>query len=598
MKHTVSQRRAINSDAPEIVCIAGPGSGKTSTTIARITRLVESGVDPEKIVALTFTNAGADELTSRLVGTTQHTVEDRVRDFRHLGYTGTLHGFALKMLKQYGGPIGYGERIAIIGEEASADLLASKAQTLGCKLRLDDLLRLKGKPTPTGRLDLPQLVLKGYHDDLHEAGMVDFDTILTEFLRLVETGAPLSLCFDHLFVDEAPDSAEIDWAIYEAVRIKNKFYCGDPDQAVYSFRGGRGDLLINKAKALEGKKDAVILLQENFRSHLEICQASDRLIGHNRGRIPKHSISVLGEGGEIRQMHAAMNEGEEIAGVAGGIKTFLESMHTPAKEIAVLARTNAICHAYRTTLKACGIPVVEPAKSSFPYDWGLAKALIELLVNPQNDTLAFFYLLARKLQAKVPVGTARKEVQSMFLEARRKGDTVNDRFLYFPWQAMLPDVGPILASEKICAETQRLIAGKVRRLGPQADLLQLALAMALPETEPAEATEGVTVTTIHGAKGKEFDVVFLVGFEDEIIPGRAASMTAAKRSKFISGGQAIMDRIEEFPADPVEEERRLAFVAVSRARKAVYIAHAESRVTPWGKIEGHTPSRFIKEMLP
>lgn len=571
MKTTVSQRRAIDSDAKEIVCVAGPGSGKTWTTVARIIRLLKSGVDPAKIVAITFTNAGADELQERLDKAFREiaaSMPDPI-EFRPLGFCGTLHGFGLKMLKGFGGGIGYGERIAIVGEEAAADLLASKAHTLGCKLRLDDLIRLKGKPVPAGRLDVPHLAIKGYYEDLRDAGLVDFDTILTEFLRLCTT--PMAWPgYEYLFVDEVQDSAEIDWLIYNVLPMTNKFYVGDPDQAIYSFRGGRVDLLLNKVESLKLIKDAVIYLQENFRSHLEVCQASDRLISHNKGRLPKHSISVKGEGGRVTELTSAINEGAEIGIVANLIKGNYDVIGGANVTVAILARTNAICASYRTTLKACGIPVVEPAKSHFPADWGMAKALIELLVNPQNDTLAFFYLLAKKLNKNVPVGIARKEVQAQFLDARRAGHSVNDHGLHLPLLSTLVYVGGTLAEEGVCAESCRLIAAKVKRLGPAADVLQLALAMNHPETEPAAPTEGVTVCTAHSAKGREFDVVFIVGFEDEVWLHKN---------------------------DDPEEARRLAFVAVSRARNAVYIAHAESRVTPWGKIEGHTPSRFLKEML-
>lgn len=602
MKHTVSQRRAIDSSAPEIVCIAGPGSGKTATTVSRIVRVFDDGIPLSKVVCLTFTNAAADELQERLANAFANRAGLlNPPDIYRLGFIGTLHGFALKMLKLYGGDIGYGDRIAIVGEEAAADLLASKAVTLGCKTRLMDLMKLKSAPMPArgARLSSDQLVIRGYYEDLREAGLVDFDTILTEFLRLLQgctlvgsgVDCPHLIPFDYLFVDEVQDSAEIDWAIYDELPMSNKFYVGDPDQAIYSFRGGRVDLLLKKADALRPIKDALIYLQENFRSHLEICQASDRLIGHNKGRLPKHSISVSGEGGSVTVMDpCAINEGAEIGAVAAAIKIMScpGPYPTPLKEIAILARTNAICHAYRTTLKACGIPVVEPAKVNFPMDWGVAKALVELLANPQNDTLFFFYLLAYYLHKGEPVGIARKNVQQMFLDARSKGMTLNESSFQFKAYA-LADIPLILQENQICKESCRLVAGKIKRLGPSADILQLALAMALPETEQAEASEGVTVCTIHGAKGKEWDVVFIVGFEDEVIPGRAASM---------NGVQHRLDTmIVDFRADPVEEERRLAFVAVSRARKAVYLAHAESRVTPWGKTEGHRPSRFIKELL-
>ena len=199
-------------------------------------------------------------------------------------------------------------------------------------------------------------------------------------------------------MDEVQDSAEVDWRIYHALPIANKFFVGDDAQAIYSFRGGRVDMMMNESVAQDVE---VIALQENFRSHSEICDAANRLIEHNTDRIKKQTISAKGPGGMVELLRPAMNEGEEIARVASKIKELLDGVpdalgnlwRTEPDEIAILARTNALCAAYVKTLAACEIPVRKKAEAKQPKDWPVARALVELMVNPYNDTLAYFALV-------------------------------------------------------------------------------------------------------------------------------------------------------------------------------------------------------------
>lgn len=579
INRTPAQQRAIDSNAPAILCLAGPGSGKSTTLAARIKRLIDDGVKPSEIVAITFTNAGARALQAKLVTAVDHhgspvdaDCETAISDAEYkLGFSGTLHAFALRMLKRYGSSIGYGERIALIDAEAGADLLQSKATSLGCKTKLDKLLELKAKGRPRGRLDVAQTVVAGYFDELRENGLVDFDTLLTEFARLlVNEGVRMQSLFKYLFVDECQDSSEIDWAIYGALSIANKFFVGDSDQAIYSFRGGRVDCLMRYAKR-EGVE--VIALEDNFRSHDEICNAANRLISHNVDRIAKNTISARGPGGGVRAFNAFLNEGAEIANVVDILKA---GKNLPGKmqECAILARTNAICAAYRDALKASGIPVAEAPKSTLPRDWALARSLVELLVDPDNDTLAFFYLVKRLEGDGFDQSAARKQTHSLWLTARSSGTSINKIVWKYDYTGFA-GVPAALSNHRISRETIMKIGELIAALPLDATLVDLALAMNVAEPEPVTDNSGVTVATFHGCKGLEWDVVFIVGAEDEIIPGTRKSDT---------------------PAD-LEESRRLFFVAATRARKALYVAHAQQRKTAWGTIASHHPSRFINELI-
>jgi DNA helicase-2/ATP-dependent DNA helicase PcrA len=600
--HNAQQLQAINSNARTIVVVAGPGSGKTATTVARIQRLITEGVDPRGIVALTFTNNAARELEERLeIHLNDHgqqvdadcgtRTDSRIPN---LGYCGTLHGFALRMLKQHGTALGYGDRMAIIDPDASADLLQSKADTLGCRMKPSELQKWKTTyKRPTGRPCLADTVVAAYFEDLRETGLVDFDIMLGEFLRMLVENVPfdssptpdkaIGATFTHLFVDEAQDSSSTDWAIYRALPMPNKFYVGDPDQAIYSFRGGKVAEFLAFAK---DPANELIYLDTNYRSHAEICSAANNLIAHNSTRLEKHTISAKGPGGyiditgKVPNLGLIANEGEEMAHV---IHLMRQRRDDPDEtSVAVLTRTNAIAYEYRKALKAANIPVKEAPAPTMPKDWQMARALLALLVQPDNDMLAYFYLITKETNYGVMPAAARRKAHAARMEAAAAGQSINHSIGWHFTQERSPgstNVAQILAEHHYSLETRMIIAGKIKELGPNATLIELSLALA--DTRTAEPTEQITdpravnVTTIHGAKGLEFDTVYLVGMEQEAIPGTRKNA----------------------PADAVEEERRLAYVAITRARKTLIVRWCEQRKTEWGSIAQRTASQFLTEML-
>lgn len=556
--NTPAQQSAIDSNAAAILCIAGAGSGKSSTLVNRIKRLIADGVDPKGIVAISFTNAASNVLQERL-GDVQ------------LGANSTLHGFALRMLKEYGANIGYGERIALIDEDASADLMASKAQSLGCKAKLKDLLILKGCEFSTsGRLWIDQTVVMAYRQELRESGLVDFDGLLREFFRMLSIdGKQLEGIWSHLFVDEVQDSSAIDWALYYGMPMPNKFFVGDPDQAIYSFRGGNVGMMNAYAN---NDHVELIMLEDNFRSRAEICDAANLLIKQNTGRIHKETKSVKGPGGGVQLIPVALNEGEEIGRVIGTIQRW--TPENRFNEVAVLARTNALCATFRDALKAAALPVKEAPKSDLPKDWTLARALVELLVQPENDALAYFYLLRCGTANGLSEQDARAKAHKTKLQAQQAGASIMEFIGGMQRVTQWAQLAPILIRERISAETCMKIAELQRELPPGAGLLDLALAMNQTEAEK-QTGEGITVTTYHGAKGREWDVVFLVGTEEE----------------------AFL-RKSDTPAD-IEEARRLFYVGLTRARQSVFISHAKQRKVVYGKftqIQQRSPSRFISEL--
>jgi DNA helicase-2/ATP-dependent DNA helicase PcrA len=554
---TPSQSEAIFSGESDIVVLAGPGSGKTEVFTQRINLLLMNmGARPAEIVALTFTNAGAREIEKRLNGSAK------------LGYCGTLHGFALMMLKAHGAIMGYGERMTVINPENAADLLASKASSLGCKLAIAKLMKLKSEiGCPSGKMTLPETVLAAYYDDLRGAGMVDFDVLLTEFARMLEETDAIADRFLYLFVDEVQDSGPVDWRIYRALKMQ-KFFVGDPDQSIFGFRGGN---VLGLLTYIKRERVQVIKLQENFRSHAEICATANELISHNANRVEKKTISTKGPGGEVHVFPPDRNGGAEIAAVLD----VMQDLGTWGDgSVAVLTRTNHLADEYAAALDAAGFKVSKRGERDLPKDFHLARTLVDLLVYPENDTLGFFYLIARATARGDSPAKARAQAHEIRKESARAFSSINKTSLGLASNLSAERASRVMDSEGISLESQMLIAEKLRELPDGSPMIELAFLLAMnPKPSESKEKEGEVIhcLTLHGAKGKEFDSVFLVGFEDEIIPGQRKN------------------------AD-IEEERRLAYVGITRARKRLYVFSSRSRITKWKAIESHRPSRFIEEM--
>lgn len=578
---TTGQRAAITTNSPIVLVVAGPGSGKTATLVARVEELLKDGIGAEEIAILTFTNAAAGELQRRLPKVVRSDDPEKKETPIQLGFIGTLHSFALRMLKEHGAPFGYGERVAIISPESAADLIESKAKTLGCKKPLKDLLEIKakGRPERTTRMDVANTVVASYYDDLKEAGVVDYDVLLMEFRDMLTSDAPAAMSatqtlrnrFACLFVDEVQDSAPIDWEIYRAFPAHAKFYVGDPDQAIYAFRGGSVAEMVQLSKQPDVQ---VIYLEENFRSCPEVCAAAQHLISNNSLRVPKETRAAVLTRGEVSVLPPTANEGEEIGVVARRIQRI--NQEQPGASVAVLTRTNAVADAFRKTLAACSIPVVGREVSQLPRDWPMARAFVELLADPNNDSLAFFYLITLYEKKGANPKEAREAAHAARRAATAAGKTINAANLHFGRVVRPESAMEALAGQNVSKEAQAVAVERFRELPLGSTLGDLALSLAEVREHVKDGEgDGVRVLTIHGAKGREFDVVFLVGFEDESIPGRAAKI----------GPEAV------------EEERRLAYVAMTRARRELVFTTAETRVTKWKEVVKRTPSRFIAETL-
>lgn len=555
MTLTSPQQRAVDDPSPEILCVAGAGSGKTRTLVARIQRLVAEGADPARIVAITFTNAAAAEMQKRL------------GDVR-LAYIGTLHGFALRLIKESGKAIGYGKQITVITKEQSESLLDRAAAE--CRFNgTDNLIVEAMKQGPfkieakakARHLEKAEVVALQYFRTLKAGQMLDFDSILTAAQELLavheQQPAPLPT---HLFVDEFQDSSDADCDIYELLDVPNKFFVGDSDQAIYGFRGGNVANILDHAKP--GSGVAVHYLEKNFRCAESICEAAQYLIENNTKRAAKQTISATGQAGTVTvaQCKDAHCERQRIV---IEVRTAI-SLGTAPSEIAVLTRTNRLANEFADILEASGVPVAKKKRQSRPEDWPRLASFVSLLANPDNDALALYHI------GELFGADKRQEAQMKAGEAMQ---TVNESTLNLPYGAAPGEVAELASRAGVAGrEALDKLDGIVSRLPNGAGLDDLTFAMSRDENHESEMGSGVTVTTAHSAKGREWTVVFLPSFEKGIFPT----------------GRKDTD---------LEEERRLAYVAFTRAKEALHISHCEERVPAWGdrRPQPSEPSQFIKE---
>lgn len=590
---TPQQEQAITSDHDRILLIAGAGSGKTRTLVDRIRYLIGSGLAiPEHIVAITFTNAAAKELQSRITVGPSGDSQQRVKA---LGHCGTIHSFALRLLRTHGGIIGIPTRVAIADEDtrtAIIERIIREHKFRGSKESLAEEIK-KGPQTFDRHLSKLELAAQSYFTTMIDSGILDFDMILHYGRKLAETIAESFIAripYEHLFVDEVQDLSDLEFRFLMALKIPFMFLVGDPDQSIYAFKGGNVRFILGLANRPDWQ---VIVLQENFRCGRVICELAQKLIEHNVGRFPKATISAAGYEGYVELGRNAPGELAELAKLSAMIHDIQQGrVRLPMAEepeadpqirppsIAVLLRTNWLAKQAADYFSKSGIKVVRPETLQQPKDWRKACLLTALCANPHSDVAAFLYL-GLKLDAKRADNIATAAAAEMVPIAAKMGLKLTEH--------TLGETFGMFALEGISLESQAKAAHIAQTLPEDSTLNDFALAMARSEEERDEPTDprdgdgrpGITVCTIHKAKGREWDVVFLPAFEEQTIP------------KLNGSGSDLMDCLEE--------ERRVAYVAVTRAKRWVVITYAKERIPKTFGFQQPVagtvyPSRFLLEM--
>lgn len=624
------QREAVLHTEGPVLIVAGAGSGKTRAITHRIAYLIR-GIDvaPASILAITFTNKAAREMADRVEGLlgarvakgmwilTFHSACARVlrREHNLLGLPSTfsiyddgdterLISMVLRDLNLDAKRFPPRQMAAAIGKAKdnlqSADQFAAAAGTFWDKTVAD--------------------VYTGYERHLRAAGALDFDDLIATTVRLFldhpEVLARYQERFRYIMVDEYQDTNRAQYHLVNLLANKDRNVCvvGDADQGVYSWRGATIQNLVDFER--DYPDAAVFLMEENYRSTQNILAVANALIDNNVDRKPK-SLWTQGAGGELTVQYRADNEHEESLFVAEEVERLVEAEGYRYRDIAVFYRTNAQSRVPEDIFIKAGTPYRIVGGVRF-YQRREVKdifAYLRLLVNPQDAVSARRIINVPKRgigdQTLIAVEAYARDEGIAFLEACRRAEEiamlsgrakgavmgfvqVMDRLAALADQgagvARLVDAAADFSGYVAELEAERTVEseGRVENLrelaGVAAEyeardadatlsgfLEQVALVSEQDEYDAEAST--VTLMTLHNAKGLEFPIVFMLGMEDGVFP-HYRSLGEPKQ---------------------LEEERRLAYVGITRARERLYLTHAWSR-SLFGNTSWNPPSRFLAEI--
>jgi DNA helicase II / ATP-dependent DNA helicase PcrA len=623
-----AQRRAVlATDGPTLI-VAGAGSGKTRVLTYRIAHLVrDCGVPPTAILAITFTNKAAREMKERLQGLVGGAVKAMV--------VSTFHSACVRILRRSGSPLGYSSNFSIY-DEADAERL----MTVVCRELNYDPKRLSARSirhavssakdellTPETFADrattwFEKKVAEAYalyQRRLEEANAVDFDDLIMQTVRLFrkhpDVLAFYQQRFRYVLVDEFQDT---NVAQYELLKLltsqhRNLSVVGDGDQSIYAFRGATvRNILDFEADYPDAK---VILLEQNYRSTQTILSAANSVIANNLERKPKNLWTALGQGQPVTR-YQAENEHDEAAFVAEEVERLRKQGYRYG-QVVVFYRTNAQSRVLEEVFVKAGLPYKVVGGVKF-YDRREVKDLLAYLkavVNPL-DTVSLRRVLnvprrgigetsERTVERfageeEIPFGEALRRAGEIPGLGTRQGRGIADFIAVLDELRAGMDEGrsPSVLVEEAWdlsglmreLEADNSIEGQgrvenVRELQSVAEEYELrepegglagfleSIALVSDADEVETASQGITLMTLHTAKGLEYPVVFMVGLEENVFPH--------------------VRSIGE-PRD-LEEERRLAYVGITRARERLYLTNAWSR-TLFGATNYNLPSRFLKEV--
>jgi DNA helicase-2/ATP-dependent DNA helicase PcrA len=611
MKLGREQSRAAAIGAGPVRVVAGAGTGKTAVIAERFGRLVASGVSPASILVMTFTERAANEMRQR--------IEERIQ--APAPAVGTFHSIALGWLRDDGGAIGVpaGFRIlagadrwifarelmwsigdaALTGDERPDDLVAPVLQMLErMKQELIPLQRLKAWASSSDDAEKAALMracvklFVAYESECRKQRFLDFDDLVLLAVRLFERKSGVlsryAGRYPHVLVDEYQDLNLAQERLVELVAgAGDPFVVGDDDQSIYRFRGASRASLERFMGSFPRAR--TVTLGRNRRSSRRIVSVASALIGNNLARLPKQLRAEAS--GPAVQVWAATDGNSEARALAREAARLVED-GTALSSIAVLCRTNAIARPVAAALAAEGLPNVVIGGHGF-HERPEVKDLIAMLrvVRDPADLVALARVNARPAMASVPSLVAR------FTEA---ADRVDVRDLFFE---LMEETGYLeqLRAGLEASEAARATANVSRfadmiaefcESSPHHSLvaymrhLDLVL-LSGEDTEPApvEATDAIQVMTIHQSKGLEFDVVFV----PSLVEGR---LPQSGRSPRFELPPAVLEPLVRGREDVVAEERRLLYVAMTRARRRLYLTHA----THYEGGRGWRESRFLGEV--
>ncbi len=575
---SLEQRQAVLAPDGPLLILAGPGSGKTTVLAARIAyAVIARRTAPESILALAFGRKAARELQTRLVGI--------------LGQQGqavdvtTFHAFGLRLIRGWQQALGYGPGLLAVLDAHEAQLLLREVtERLGMGLVrhtaewASQVARYRLRASPPSDDPLLALLVREYESALRQRQAVDFTAMLTLPLRLFETcPAVLRACqaaYHLVACDEGQDVCPIQYTLLKCLvePHHNLTLVGDPAQSIFGWRGADAGPLLRFGD--EFPNASVVHLRQNFRSTQRIVALANRLGAPLASASP---LSTPNPVGEWPRLHVAPNERREALFVADEIERLqAQGQLKHGGEVAVLYRTNRQAADIALALRERRLPYHIQGQVDLltQPEVKVALALLRLAHNPLDEAARRSVLPAvagglghgGRLRAATVTGLITELHAARRLPPHLLLDLALDRSGYQQWLAEQRD-----------AETRLSVLADLRRLvmDLDGDLEDILAALALDDEDgERDDAEAVTLTTIHKAKGCEWRVVFVVGVEEGLLP----------HAQSLSSGSQVDGCLDE--------ERRLAYVAVTRPRERLYLTWRRARLHGPGR-QACQPSRFL-----
>jgi len=625
-----AQRSAVSAEPCPTLVLAGAGSGKTRVLVHRVVWLIRvENVAPQEVMAVTFTNKAANEM--------RHRIEALLgMPTRHL-WIGTFHGLAHRMLRRHWREAGLAEGFQIMDSDDQQRLLRRLLKSLGLEdgqwtpkelqwfinAQKDEGLRAQdvaddGNVTRRQMIDL----YRRYEEICEQSSLVDFGELLLRVLELMRNNAEIrdlyQRRFRHLLVDEFQDTNAIQymWLRLLVGGGGVPFVVGDDDQSIYRWRGARVENLLQFEKDFPGTQ--IQRLEQNYRSTANILNAANAVIANNGARMGKNLWTDVAAG-ELIKLYGAFNERDEAEFVISRIQDFVGAGNKRS-EAAVLYRSNAQSRVFEEALLAAGIPYRVYGGQRFFERAEIKNALAYLrMIANRDDDPSFERVVNTPTR-----GVGARTVDVVREHARHTGVSLWRAAIEVISESRLPkrsanalgtflklidDLDAGTRSLPLHEQVEHVVAqsgliphhlrdtttnGEARvenlqelvsaardslvsedsELPPLMEFLSYAV-LESGEVQAGEFEDGVQLMTLHSAKGLEFPLLFLCGMEDGLFPHQ----------------RSLND------ANGLEEERRLCYVGLTRARQQLYLSYAEQRRLH-GMDNYSTPSRFLREIPP
>ncbi|HEY4506426.1 MAG TPA: UvrD-helicase domain-containing protein [Candidatus Paceibacterota bacterium] len=609
------QKEAVETIKGPLLIIAGAGAGKTRVIVQRIAHIVESGVAPHRVLAVTFTNKAAIEMRERvlkLIGG-QDPFEEAVP------FVSTFHSLCVFIIKENARELGLTKWFSIYDRDNSKATLKKVMKELNIDSKQfepgrvlsaisrnkGDLISVKEFAENAGKSYYKSLIARvwiRYDQILKESGALDFDDLLVRAVELLKSNEKIRSYYQNLWqyihVDEYQDTNIVQYKLTKMLAEKHNNICvvGDMDQNIYSWRGANIRNILQFEKDFPNTK--TVLLEENYRSTQTILSAANAVIKKNLLRKEKN-LFTQNKTGEQIELYEAIDEHDEAAWIVEKAKRLIANK-IPAKDISVLYRANFQSRVLEEEFLKAGVPHQVLGTSFYerrevkdtlafiraalnPTDWenmsriiniprrGMGEKTLELIRTGKEvelplkmrEKLASFKKMLGRLQEKLLTEPPSKAIKYVIKESGLEGYLEADPLA----EDRLENIGELVTISKM-----------YDRFGPGVGIEKMIVETALTSEQDnlKESKNGVRLMTVHASKGLEFEYVFIAGLEQGLFPHERSSET-------------------ESGEDRAEEERRLFYVAVTRAKEKLHLSYTGTRMT-FGERRVNIPSEFISDI--